>query len=73
MARFRARAHSSGNVCLCGADIGRLRLSALRLPSYRGGNQTKLGRACVARTDLCFISRRARRRATFPSPLAGEG
>jgi len=31
--RFRARAHSGGNVCLSGADQRTLRLSALRLPS----------------------------------------
>ena len=54
------QAQTSGNICLRGAEHGWMRLSALRLPSppacgrVGGGGETitKLGRGCVARTNL---------------------
>jgi hypothetical protein len=57
LARFRARAHASGNTCLRCADIGWMRLSALRSPRLFSAGceglsscRSKLGRAGVART-----------------------
>ena len=68
------RAHSSGDAWMCGADIGWMRLSALRSPLYEPGASLKefslwwcanLGRISAARTDFYFhLSPVGRGRAT---------
>ncbi len=65
------RAHSGGDVWMCGADIGWMRLSALRSPLYEPA--VTLQELCCCAALQTSGAERVARTTFFHPPLEGEG